>query len=139
MNVARFVRPRIALAAIALAMIMAAIFATRGQAVDPRYAQCPVESGTVAMSFPISRASDFRAAIPGMTGKTPELEANDEPAYIVIFEGSVTLPAFGGPAHDVDGNVVARPRSYEGVVCVVVGGNPIIYYGVDTAGAHALN
>jgi hypothetical protein len=97
-----------------------------------------VNRGAVAMSFPLSHASDFRSAIPGMTGKTPELEANSDPAYVVIFSGAVALPAFGGPPHDASGAALPQPdRSYTGVVCVVVNGTATVYYDVDTSNAHA--
>ena len=123
-----------------VALIFVAVVSVRTFGRDARQDLCPVK-GQVTNAFALEHAGDFRRAIPRMTGRTPELEGNDAPAFVVIYSGSVEIAAFGGPDHDAGGQVkdTPQPRLYEGVVCVVVGNTPIVYSDIDTGGAHPVS
>ena len=114
---------------------LTAVLVTQVTASDPRLQLCPVGSGRVATSFALDHARDYRAAIPNWTGRTPELESSDRPAFFVVFAGPVSnLPVFGGPAQSSSGFVPGGgSKTYSGVVCVVIDDHPIVYADIDTS------
>jgi hypothetical protein len=126
--------------AVGVALLIVGVVSARTFGRDARQDLCPV-NGQVATAFALEHARDFRQAIPGMTGRTPELESSDAPAYVVIYSGPVEVAAFGGPGHDARGQIktAPEPRRYVGVVCVVLGDIPIVYSDIDTAGAHPVS
>jgi hypothetical protein len=71
---------------------------------------------------------------------SPELET-DDPAYVVVFAGTVSMGIAGAPAAQAeDGTVpaaiepIVRETALTGVVCVVTDGSPTYYSSVDTSG-----
>jgi hypothetical protein len=127
-------RAILAISAVAI-LVTSAVVVASAASTDPRLKMCP--PGDVAMSFGIEHASAFRDVVPGWRLKTPELEGNAAPAYLVIYKGPQELPVFGGrPAGtpDADGGF---KKTYDGVVCAVVDDKFFVYYDVDTKGAHA--
>ncbi len=90
---------------------------------DPRMTACYAGAGEVEAAFEMRHARDYQRHLPGML-RSPELEV-DDPAFVVIFVGEVSLPRIG-------------PASGDGqIVCVLVGDTPNVYVGVDTTGLQA--
>ena len=86
----------------------------------------------------MAHARDYRTHIPRM-GRAPELET-DDPAFVVIFRGSVTLPEVGAPPPAGSGDAPVSQGSgvaavaETGVICVVTDGQPDFYTNVDWTG-----
>lgn len=123
---------------IVLGVVVVGAYAVSALATDPRQALCTAQVGApVRAAFAMTRASDYRLHLPKM-GYSPELEQGD-PAYLVAFSGDITVSVVGAPpAADENGRAVSvtgsAPTTYSGVVCVVVGGEPIVYVNVDQTG-----
>ena len=91
---------------------------------DPRLDACFADAGEVEAAFEMRAARDYQRHLPGML-RSPELEV-DDPAFVVIFAGDVSLPRI-------------QPASGDGqIVCVLVGDTPNVYVGVDTSGLLAV-
>lgn len=83
----------------------------------------------VRASFDIPQARSIRAYLPGMLDN-PELQT-DLPASVVVFEGPTILRLAGSPRRD--GAPAIQESTYDGVVCVLIGDDPIVYVDVDTS------
>lgn len=95
---------------------------------DARLSQCGSDLGgnRVAASFEIPAARDIWKYLPAM-GRAPELEEDDKPAFVVIFEG-------GYQAAWVDGQTL-REQTVTDVICVVTeSGSTNVYYDVSRQG-----
>lgn len=95
---------------------------------DARLSQCGSDLGgnRVAASFEIPAARDIWKYLPAM-GRAPELEEDDKPAFVVIFEG-------GYQAAWVDGQTL-REQTVTDVICVVTErGSTNVYYDVSRQG-----
>jgi hypothetical protein len=87
----------------------------------------------------MTHARDYKVHLPQMKS-SPELEA-DDPAYMVVFAGTVKMGVAGAPAPQVDDNTapaalepIIREAGLTGVVCVATKGSPTYYSSVDTSG-----
>jgi hypothetical protein len=98
---------------------------------DPRLAACGAATNTVETSFTIPAARDIWDYFPAL-GKSPELENDASPAFVVVFSGDYSIPLAGGP---VVGAASGQPGVYHDVICVVqANGTPNIYTGVSRQG-----
>lgn len=69
-------------------------------------------------------------------GANPELRS-DDPAFIVVYDGPVSLMAAYAPPPMPNGQLSQTQTirtTYTGVVCVVIKNVPIVYADVDLAG-----
>ena len=97
-------------------------------ALDARAAACgPLLVGQIREQFALTHASDYRQRFPKM-GFSPELE-NEQAAFMVVYEGPVTIEVAGRPN---SGESLVK-KAYNGVICVVVDGDPTVYVNVDTS------
>lgn len=136
----RFARnlPRlVAVVAVAVGIFGAANLAL---GVDPRLKTCTDGvKGSVQASFAMAEARDYKGRVPRMK-LSPELETN-EPAFVVVFAGAVSLGVAGAPGPQTDESAGAaalepaiRQAEFTGVVCVVMDGFPTYYSNVDVSG-----
>jgi hypothetical protein len=109
-------------------MLAIGIAVAAGVTPDARLSQCGSELGgnQVATSFEIPAARDIWKYLPAM-GKAPELEEDDRPAFVVIFEGEYHAAWVNGPT--------LREQTVSDVICVVTESGSInIYYDVSRQG-----
>lgn len=110
------------------AMLALWIAVAAGVTPDARLSQCGSDLGgnRVAASFEIPAARDIWKYLPAM-GKAPELEEDDRPAFVVIFEGDYQAAWVDGPT--------LREQTVRDVICVVAESGSInIYYDVSRQG-----
>lgn len=100
---------------------------------DARVAQCPVggSDAKVLTTLELTRARDFWTRFPN-AGTAPELES-DTAAFVIVFDGPITLPGLGYPLPGESG-VTVRNAVYKDVICVVTNGHGTIYVNVDMRG-----
>ena len=109
-------------------MLAIGIAVAAGVTPDARLSQCGSELGgnQVATSFEIPAARDIWKYLPAM-GKAPELEEDDRPAFVVIFEGGYQAAWVDGPT--------LREQTVSDVICVVTESGSInIDYDVSRQG-----
>ncbi len=102
---------------------------TVARGADTRVSACgqgPREN--VRAVFDLPRVSDVWQRIPNF-GKAPELEGNDAPASVVVFDGPIEV-RFPGRAN-LDGSASQPNETVANIVCVVVGGVPTYYADID--------
>ena len=100
---------------------------------DPREALCP--AGKHLSTFSVVASRNIWAHLPKM-GANPELRT-DDPAFVVVYDGPVDLmAAYAPPPMPRMGlsQTQVMETTYEGVVCVVLNNQPIVYADVDLAG-----
>jgi hypothetical protein len=138
-------RAKAAIGATTLAVaVLVLMQAQSALALDEKLRKCGADDQghKVRASFDIPRARDFKQYLPGMLDN-PELQT-DAPASFVVFEGPVQIAVAGGlPASDDEQALASaategiEQRTYDHVVCAIVGGTPIIYADVDLTGLRA--
>lgn len=100
-------------------------------ATDPRLAECGALTNTVETTFTIPAARDIWDYFPAL-GKSPELENDASPAFVVVFSGDYSRAIAGGP---VGTSATREATVYQGVICVVqANGTPNIYTDVSREG-----
>ena len=112
---------------LSLTPLIAAITAG-ATAPDPRIAACggAISGNEVSAAFDIPSAARIWDSLPSL-GITPELERDNMPAFVVLFEDGYAPPPM---------NVLSEsPSVLNGVVCVVQrDGTVNLYYDVSRAG-----
>jgi hypothetical protein len=93
-------------------------------ALDPRAKACGAGPWPTLATFEVAEERLVRQHLPHMKG-APELNT-DDPAYVVLFDGSIDLPIVGF------GKVKSTPQT--GVLCVYVRSVPEYYVDVDVTG-----
>lgn len=106
-----FFAPFILLVAVLVFMAVAARPIAAAAAKADACGNSPVNS--IGAQFAIPAASKIFDYFPYM-GKTPELSRDDQPAYVVVFDGTYTA---GWAA--VDQGHPTTPRTYQDVICVI--------------------
>lgn len=110
------------------AMLAIGIAVVAGVTPDARLSQCGSELGgnRVAAWFEIPAARDIWKYLPAM-GRAPELEEDDKPAFVVIFEGDYQAAWVDGPT--------LREQTVSDVICVLTdSGSTNVYYDVSRQG-----
>lgn len=120
----RYRWPAVILAGFAAVLLLA--LARPLLATDPRVLACGAsESNKVTAAFDMASGRDYRAHFPQMVDK-PELDNEDEPAFVVVIEGPVDLPLMHAAG--------SSRRTYRNAVCVFKGQEPTIYLDEDLTG-----
>lgn len=118
-------------AAVGALVVLTAMSIGMATATDPRATMCP--DGKQLTSFQLPAANRIWDRIPKM-GVNPELR-NTEPVLVIVYDGKVDIMAALAPIDaDQDSSARTQEAAYDGVACVVVGGQPIVYADVDLAG-----
>jgi hypothetical protein len=92
---------------------------------DARAQACGAGMGKTKAAFAVAHASEVRTQhLPHML-PAPELDSDQSPAYVVVFDGPVSLPTTGFVAK-------SDHAPYENVICVLVNDTPTYYADVDT-------
>jgi hypothetical protein len=125
-------RRHLLVAAIAIATVGVMYWATAALGQEAKLRACAVSPDTaVQASFSIGHASDIDAHFP-FADKFLEFQGVDDPAFIVVFSGPVTLPGMHPAA--LPGEIAITTDTYDKVVCILVGDRPAFYYNVNTTG-----
>lgn len=109
--------------AVGLAGIVGVLVTARP--VDARLAACGASgSNAVDVTFSIPAANRIWDFVPGLQ-ESPELNRDDLPAFVVLFEGTYRSP-FGGTIKE--GVAERVQKTYENVICVVQADGTINLY-----------
>ena len=120
--------PPVALAALTAGITFAPI--ASGLGTSDQALRCGGANNRVQAEFDIAHASDYRTIFPRM-GQSPELDGDNGPAHVVVFEGAfdATDITAGQPAAE-------SVPPLMNVVCVITAdGNRNVYANVDMTDA----
>jgi hypothetical protein len=121
--------------AVAFVAIVGVLGAAAAAGKDPRVDQCSVSHyASIAASFDLAHARDFRAHFPAVKGLAyPELDNEDAPAFVAVFNGPLEITSmFTTPADGTTG--VQTAPVYASAVCVVVGNVINVYPDMNLTG-----